>query len=146
MVPHNAYACWASKVQISRQSGGRLTLIGGTMASSKDLVEVKEMIQSLYRYAGIPVWDGEVNEEVARVFGIMLLETQKCSSAFAWIPPPPDGRASIVWLVQKLGRGIFNSYKGRLSFTCARGVIYKWKTALDMAAMGISTSRLPKWA
>ena len=116
------------------------------MASSKDLVEVKEMIQSLYRYAGIPVWDGEVNEEVARVFGIMLLETQKCSSAFAWIPPPPGGRASIVWLVQKLGRGIFNSYKGKLSFTCARGVIYKWKTALDMASIGISTSRLPKWA
>lgn len=116
------------------------------MATNQDLAEVKEMIQSLYRHANIPPWEGEVNEEVARVFGIMLFETQKCSSAFGWIPPPPGGRASIGWLMQKLGRGIFNSYKGRLSFTCARAVIFKWKTALDMASLGISAARLPKWA
>lgn len=116
------------------------------MATNKELEEVKEMIQSLYRHANIPVWDGEVNEEVGRVFGVMLMETQKCSSAFGWIPPPPGGRASIAWLAQKLGRGIFNSYKGRLSFTCARAVIYKWRTALDMASIGIGASGLPKWA
>jgi hypothetical protein len=47
------------------------------------------MIQSLYKLAYIPAWDGEVNEDVARVFGIMLAETQKCSKAFVWVPTPP---------------------------------------------------------
>jgi len=56
------------------------------------------MIQALYRYANVLlVWEGDVNEDVAKVFGIMLAETQKCSSAFGWIPSPPGGQASIAW-------------------------------------------------
>lgn len=116
------------------------------MATNKEKLEVKEMIQSLYRYANIqPVWDGVVNDDVARVFGIMLAETQKCSAAFGWIPPPPGGRASIIWLVTKLGKGIFNVYKNRLSVACARVVIYNWGVALNLAALGIGMTRMPKW-
>ena len=116
------------------------------MATEKEKSEVKEMIQSLYRYANIePMWDGAVNDDVARVFGIMLAETQKCSTAFGWIPPPPTGRASIVWLVTKLGRGIFNFHKKRLSMACARVVIYNWGSALNLATLGIGMTRMPKW-
>jgi hypothetical protein len=36
------------------------------MASDKEKAAVKEMIQSLYKYANVlPVWDGDVNERVA---------------------------------------------------------------------------------
>lgn len=104
------------------------------------------MIQSLYKLAYIPAWDGEVNEDVARVFGIMLAETQKCSKAFVWVPTPPGGRASITWLVNRLGRGIFRSHQRKLSFACARAVIYTWGSALNMAAQGIGMSRIPQWA
>lgn len=117
------------------------------MATEKDKEELKQMIQSLYSFANIvPAWDGDVNDEVASVFGIMILETQKCSAAFRWIPSPPGGRASVIWLVSKLGRGIFNTYKKRLSFSCARSVIYTWGTALELATLGIGMTRLPKWA
>lgn len=117
------------------------------MASEKDKAEVKHMIQSLYELAGIsPAWDGEVNDDVARVFGIMIAETQKCSAAFRLIPPPPGGRASIIWLVNRLGHGIFNRYKKRLSLACARAVIYNWSAALQEATLSIGMSRLPKWA
>ena len=65
------------------------------MASEQDVAQVGEMIKSLYQLSGIlPIWDGEVTEEVAAVFGIMLFETQ-CSQAFRWVPRPPGGRASI---------------------------------------------------
>ena len=116
------------------------------MATDKDKAEIKEMIQSLYKLANIPPWDGEVNEDVARVFGIMLAETQKCSNAFVLVPTPPGGRASITWLVNSLGRGIFHAYKRKLSFACARAVIYTWGSALNMADQGIGMSRIPKWA
>ncbi len=116
------------------------------MATDKDKAEVKAMIQSLYVLANIPPWDGEVNDEVARVFGIMLAETQKCSSAFAWVPTPPGGRASIVWLISNLGKGVFHSHQRKLSFACARAVIYTWGSALEMATQGIGMSRIPQCA
>jgi hypothetical protein len=116
------------------------------MASEQDISQVKEMIKSLYDLAAVPAWDGDVTDEVAAVFGIMLLETQKCSNAFGWVPRPPGGRASVTWVVRSLGRGLFNAHRGKLSQTCARAVIYKWQRQLDLASMGLAAGRLPKWA
>jgi hypothetical protein len=120
-------------------------ICGGSVVSDKEVAEVNNMIQSLFRLAELEVWEGEINDEVAAVFGIMLAETQKCSSAFKWLPKPPGGRASISWLVMQLGRGIFGSFSTKLSFVCARTVIYKWRRRLDMASAGIAAARLPKW-
>lgn len=117
------------------------------MASEQEIAEVKKMIESFYRFAGVPLPSRfEVNERVAEVFGIMLNETRKCSKAFGWIPTPPGGRATIVWLATQLGRGIFNSYRSRLSFACANGVIYIWGEQLREASVGLTLRRLPAWA
>jgi hypothetical protein len=116
------------------------------MATDSEKAEVKLMIQGLYKLAGIPVWDGEVNDGVAEVFGIMLHEVQQCSKAFGWVPKPPGGKASIAWLAFQLGRGIFNSTRHKISATCARAVIAKWRTPLELAAQGIATLRRPTWA
>lgn len=116
------------------------------MVSEQEKAQVKAMIKSLYDFAAIPAWDGEITNEVAAVFGTMLFETQKCSKAFIWVPKPPGGRASITWLVRSLGRGLFNAHRNMLSQTCARAVIYKWQRQLDLAAMGLAVGRLPKWA
>lgn len=89
------------------------------MNKEKEKVDIKEMIQSLYQFA---------------------------TKAFGWAPKPPGGRASVTWLAQQLGRGVFNSYRSRLSFTCARAVIFKWKSTLDMASAGVAMGSLPKWA
>lgn len=117
------------------------------MDMNKEKTDIKAMIQSLYQFANIfPVWNGEVNDDVAAVFGTIIAEIKKCSKAFDWVPKPPNGRASITWLAQQLGRGAFNAYRSQLSFTCARAVIYKWKSALDMASAGVAMRNLPKWA
>lgn len=117
------------------------------MAATQEKIEIKAMIQSLYSFANVPLnWHGEANDRVAEIFGIMIAETQKCSKAFAWVPTPPGGRASSAWLVRQLGRGVFNHHRSFLSFTCARGVIYKWDRELAIASMGLSARRLPLWA
>lgn len=117
------------------------------MASDAEKAEVKEMVESFYKFANVPLnWDGEINERVAEVFGVMLSETRQCSMAFGWMPKPPGGRASIVWLAVQLGRGMFNHYRLQLSFVCARGVIFKWGRQLEMASMGLAVARSPLWA
>jgi|SRR5450830_522147 len=117
------------------------------MATESEKAEVKEMIQSFYQFANIlPVWDGEVNDDVAAVFGTMIAETRTCSDAFGWVPKPAGGRATVSWVVRQLGRGVFNAFRARLSFTCARAVIYKWRTALELASMGVAMKKVPKWA
>lgn len=117
------------------------------MASEEEKAQLKEMIESFYKYAHVPMtWNLEVNEQVAEVFGIMIKETTKCSKAFGWVPKPPGGRASIIWLVMQLGRGVFNHYMHRISFTCVRGVIYQWGEQLKLASMGLFARRLAKWA
>ena len=105
------------------------------------------MIESFYQVANVPLpANFQVNERVAEIFGVMLSETRKCSRAFAWVPTPPGGRATIAWLVRQIGRGLFISYRSQLSFTCARGVIHKWHRELEMASLGFVARRLPVWA
>lgn len=114
------------------------------MKTEEQKAEVKQMVQGLYRLAQMPVWEGEVNDAVAEVFGIMLFETQKCSKAFKWLPPPPSGRATIVWLAIQFARGAFRAHSARLAYPCARVVIARWGTQLEMASRGLAMLRLPK--
>jgi hypothetical protein len=107
--------------------------------------EVRSIMLSFYRFAGVPEWRGEMNEEVAAIFGVMLNETQKCSKALGWIPRPPGGKATIVWLATQLGMGVFNATRHRLSPVCAKAAILKWKSALDVAGAGIAARRNTRW-
>ena len=107
---------------------------------------VKGMIQSLYRLAAVtPVWDGDVNDNVAVVVEKMLSETKACSRAFVWVPRPPAGRATVNWLCMQIGQSMFASSRARLSQACARTVILRWRSTLEMAALGLAVtkSRMP---
>ena len=116
------------------------------MASDGEKAELRGMIEEFYRFANVDLQLDDVNDSVAAVFGTMLNETTLCSKAFSSIPTPAGGPPTVAWFVLRLGRGLFAHYMHRLSFTCARGVISRWNTQLQMAAMGISARRLPAWA
>lgn len=117
------------------------------MPSSEEAAEVKKIIESFYDFAAVSLpTDLVINEAVAEVFGRMLEETKKCSHAFGWVPTPPTGRATIGWLASQLGRGVFNSYRSRLSFACARRVIYAWSNKLREASFGLAKLSAPKLA
>lgn len=107
--------------------------------SNVDSNSIKETITEFYKLAGIPpiVIQGDINQETVEVFLKMYEETVECSKAFALVPRPPTGPASITWLVTQLGGAVMRSYKGKLSITCAKGVIYRWGRQLRMAIEGI---------
>jgi hypothetical protein len=118
------------------------------MTSENEASELLEIIEQFYKFANVhPPRNLHINEHVAEVFGIMLNETAKCSKAIGWVPVPPGGRATISWLVVQLGRGVFNRQKSRLNPGCAHNVIRTWKTALDMASLGMAAKpgALPSW-
>lgn len=112
------------------------------MAREQNEQVVKEMIQSLYRLAGIhPVWNGEVNDAVADIVEKMLFETRVCSQAFVWVPKPPTGKASVMWLAMNIGRAAFATSRAKLSQTCTRKVILNWRTPLELASRGLASSQ-----
>lgn len=118
------------------------------MATEEEKKQVRQQIESFFRFAGTPVpWNGEVNEDVAAVFGIMLRETAKCSDAMAWVPRPPTGPATISYLAMQFGGAVFRHFQHRLSTSCARHAINTYRTEFDMATtMAFSALRFNRWA
>jgi len=103
-----------------------------------DREKVRDAIDALYQGAGIqPTFSGEINDQVAAVFGRMLAEVRRCSDAFAWIPVPSGGRATVAWLARNLARGTIDRMRDSRSLTCARHVIYIWDRELRAAGMGL---------
>lgn len=99
---------------------------------------VRDAINAFYKGAGIKKrFTGKVNERVAEIFGQMLVDTKKCSRAFAWIPTPSGGKASLFWLAKNLTRSVIARLENKEYMTCARGVAYKWSRQLDIASMGL---------
>ncbi len=105
------------------------------MATAFEKEEVKEIIDAFYKAAGLSGWNGNVNESVAAVFGVMLCEAKKCSKAMNWIPTPPAGRATISWIVMQLGRKIIQHFKDKkIKLICVRTIIWKWESTLRIAS------------
>lgn len=99
---------------------------------------VRDAIQALYQGAGIQKrFTGEVNEQVAEVFGTMLAEIRKCSGSLSWVPRPTGGKATMSWVARNLSRSTIERFRDSVSLTCAKGVIFKWDRELNMAAMGL---------
>lgn len=105
------------------------------MASSLDKDKVRRMIDEYYKAAEYSGWNGEVNERVAAVFGRMIAETAQCSRGMSWVPRPPGGKASIVWLCTQLGSGFIRSLREKSSVTCMKFVIRNFGSELRTAGI-----------
>jgi hypothetical protein len=103
-----------------------------------DEERVREAIESLYIGAGIQKqFSGKINERVAEVFGEMLNEIRQCSTAFAWVPRPTGGKATVTWVARNFTRSTVERLRDRNGLACERGVIYKWDRELQMAGAGL---------
>ncbi|WP_283708964.1 hypothetical protein [Pseudoalteromonas prydzensis] len=100
--------------------------------------KVREAISTFYKAAGVnKKYDGQVNENVANIFGEMLKETKKCTDALVWVPTPSGGKASISWIARNFAKSVLNRMKDDSSLTCAKRVIQVWDRELQMAGMGL---------
>lgn len=103
-----------------------------------DKQNLKDAINALYQGAGISaIFDGQVNENVARVFGQLLESIHDCSIAFKWMPKPTGGVATIGWIAINITRSIIEKFRDRRSFSCARVKILQYKTPLHLASIGL---------
>lgn len=99
--------------------------------------KVRMAINALYKSAGISyAFNGDINEQVAKVFGQMLLDIRKCSAAFIWVPKPIAGVASIAWIDKNFTQSVMHKFKSPQSFTCARARILQYKSQLIIASIG----------
>ncbi len=99
---------------------------------------VREAINALYKSAGIGAkFNGQINEQVAEVFGQLLADIHSCSAVFKWVPRPTGGPASIAWLVKNLTQSVIEKFKNSQSFICARTRIFQYQTPLRLASLGI---------
>ncbi len=103
----------------------------------KDKQQVKDAINALYEGAGIKTqFTGQVNEEVAKVFGELLTEIRRCTLALKWVPKPTGGPATIKWIAKNIGRSIIQQFKDDISITCAKARILQFQTRLRLASLG----------
>ncbi len=99
---------------------------------------VKDAINAFYKGAGIDLkFTGEVNAKVAEIFGKMVVETQKCTTALKWVPTPKGGKATITWVAKNFTKSAINQLKEEQSLTCAKKVILDYKAPLKLASLGI---------
>ena len=100
--------------------------------------KVKKAINALYKGAGIKAaFNGQVNEQVAEVFGQLLDDIYSCSAALKWVPRPSGGKASIAWIAKNLTQSVVERFKDSQSFLCARARIFQYQTPLRLASLGV---------
>lgn len=90
-----------------------------------DKRRVAEILDAFYKGAGHWVWNGEVNEGVAKVTAVMLCEASKCSKGMDYVPRPPSGVPSVTWVVKQIGDIVVRRLASGTYKTCQVAVIYK---------------------
>ncbi len=99
---------------------------------------VKDAVNAFYSGAGIErTFRGPVNERVAEVFGKMLEETRRCTNSLNWVPQPTGGKATIRWVALNFSRSLRERMKDDRSLTCAKVVIWRLASELEMASQGL---------
>jgi len=101
-------------------------------------IAVKNAINAFYKGAGLNIkFVGDTNPKVAEIFGKMVLETQKCTTALNWVPQPSGGKATISWVAKNFTKSVLRQLEEGQSLTCAKKAILQFKSPLKLASMGI---------
>ena len=101
-------------------------------------ISVENAINAFYKGAGLNVkFNGSINNKVAEIFGKMIIETQKCTTALNWVPRPAGGKATISWVAKNFTRSVLRQLEEGQSLTCAKAAVLRFKSPLHLAAMGV---------
>lgn len=106
--------------------------------SPQDKQKVKDQIFAFYTVGGMPAPNlANYNDQVAKIFGEMLLEAQSCTSKIVLVPHHTIGKPTIIWLAQNIKRSVIESMSKDVSMSCIRETARRWYTPLRMAGLGI---------
>ena len=97
--------------------------------------ELKKIIILFYEAAGMPGWEGNINERVAEIFSNMLVEAQGYLQDYSWALRPGMSDSIVEDLVNQIDLGMIAKLaEFNKESTCLEFVIEKWDTRLSLAA------------
>ena len=94
-----------------------------------------DLIDTFYRAAGEPGWQGQVNDNVAKVFMEMLLEAQRGLKDYSWSILVPEHEVTVKWLIYQIDNFTIEKM-GRMNeeTSCLEFALEKWDDRLRLAA------------
>ena len=105
------------------------------MVTDTQCSELKKIIVIFYEAAGMPGWEGNINERVADIFSNMLVEAQGYLQDYSWALRPGMSDSIIEDLVNQVDLGMIAKLaEFNQESTCLEFVIEKWDTRLSLAA------------
>jgi hypothetical protein len=76
-----------------------------------------------------------INDDVAKIFVTMLVETRKCTDKITWIPTAPFPKPSVGWLIMNIQSTISDKIADEYSISCIKRIIWTYKNPLIIAGM-----------
>jgi hypothetical protein len=105
------------------------------MTNLSEEEQLRELISSFYRAAGMPDWEGNVNNEVADIFTRMLIEAQGYLDNNTWVFRPDPGLPPIRDLLYQVDYMVIDKMaKMNEKSSCLEFILEKWDDKLEAAS------------
>lgn len=98
-------------------------------------LRLQKLIDEFYRAAGMPGWEGNVNEKVADIFTRMLIEAQGYLNDKSWAFRPDPSLSPIDDLLYQVDSSVIQKMaKMNAQTSCLEFILEKWDEKLEQAA------------
>lgn len=105
------------------------------MTNLSEEEQLKKLIDSFYRAAGMPGWKGNINNEVVDIFTRMLIEAQAYLEDTSWVFRPDMSIPPIQDLLYQVDRMVIEKMdKMNQESSCLEFILEKWDDKLEQAA------------
>lgn len=105
------------------------------MAGLSEEEQLQKLIDSFYRAAGMPGWEGNINNEVVDIFTRMLIEAQGYLRDNSWAFRPDLSVPPIQDLLYQVDRMVIEKMdRMNKESSCLEFILEKWDEKLEKAA------------
>lgn len=104
-----------------------------TKLSEKE--QLQQLIDSFYRAAGMPGWEGNINNEVVDIFTRMIIEAQGYLQNNSWVFRPDMSIPPIQDLLYQVDYMVIDKMaKLNQESSCLEFILEKWDDKLEQAS------------
>lgn len=105
------------------------------MTTQSEELQLQTLIDSFYRAAGMPGWQGNINNEVVDIFTRMLIEAQGYLKENSWVFRPDMSVPPIQDLLYQVDYMVIDKMaKMNEDSSCLEFILEKWDDKLEQAA------------
>lgn len=105
------------------------------MTNLSDEEQLRSIISQFYKAAGMPGWEGNINNKVVDIFTRMLIEAQGYLQDNSWVFRPDPSLPPIKDLLYQVDRMVIEKMaKMNQESSCLEFILEKWDDKLEKAA------------